>query len=246
MILWCVEYMCNYWCSLGNWNSINQVHVPHSGYLLHQVNIGQCQEPFSPNFAMCFIPLMCSQIQCHLHLYTPCYHCSLALQIVQYQERMSRTEGGKGASNYVKHLLSNPWSPRPYLDERLAWRKPHLYVGPAYVISYAIVLDYVWLHVHPNTVYDHLLRTLTTDVFAHATGVGRSFAAFGGSCAPAICVLTTLRICFLYLWDFTQRDGAVTLASLGVIVAQLHTEWVNEQGYMYIGARYNTCTRMVL
>ncbi len=41
-----------------------------------------------------------------------------------------------------------------------------LYVGPAYVISYAIVLVYMymWLRVHPNMAYDHLLRNSTTDV----------------------------------------------------------------------------------
>ncbi len=37
-------------------------------------------------------------------------------------------------------------------------------VGPAYVIGYAIALVYVWLRVHPNMAYDHLLRNSTTDV----------------------------------------------------------------------------------
>ncbi len=39
-----------------------------------------------------------------------------------------------------------------------------MYIGPAYVISYAIVLVYVWLCVHPNMAYDHLLRNSTTNV----------------------------------------------------------------------------------
>ncbi len=39
-----------------------------------------------------------------------------------------------------------------------------MYVGPAYVISYAMALVYVCLHVHPSMVYDHLLRNSTTNV----------------------------------------------------------------------------------
>ncbi len=35
---------------------------------------------------------------------------------------------------------------------------------PAYIISYTIVLMYEWLRVHPNMIYDHLLRNSTTDV----------------------------------------------------------------------------------
>ncbi len=86
-------------------------------------------------------------------------------------------EGGEGASNCVKHLLSNS-----FITMTMIWQAA--YLVEAMPVHNAIALMCVWLRTQP---YVHgLTATLrnSTKCSRHTTGRGRSFTAFGGSCAP--------------------------------------------------------------
>ncbi len=98
-------------------------------------------------------------------------------------------ECSEGASNCIKHLLLNCliamtiFRQVARLMEAIHARS---LAQPIYMNAYTIALVYEWLCIYPYTLYGkhHLTLEFNNRCFAHATGVGRSFAAFGGSCTP--------------------------------------------------------------